>query len=77
MEVLLSRGHRIRISEENHPFLLSFGIGSTLYRKSDLCIPRNETVRPRSQFLHSVSVSDLYIPRIGLAINRSQIHECG
>ncbi len=26
---------------------------STLYRKSDLCIPRNEPVRPRSQFLHS------------------------
>jgi hypothetical protein len=24
-----------------------------LYRKSDLCIPRNETARPRSQFLHS------------------------
>jgi hypothetical protein len=23
-----------------------------LYRKSDLCIPRNETTRPRSQFLH-------------------------
>jgi hypothetical protein len=25
----------------------------TLYRKSDLCIPRNETARPRFQFLHS------------------------
>ncbi len=25
----------------------------TLYRKSDLCIPRNETARPHSQFLHS------------------------
>jgi hypothetical protein len=24
----------------------------TLYRKSDLCIPRNETARPHSQFLH-------------------------
>jgi hypothetical protein len=24
-----------------------------LYRKSYLCIPRNETVRPRSHFLHS------------------------
>ncbi len=41
-----------------------------LYRKSDLCIPRNETARPRSQFLHSftVSASDLYIPRISLPI---------
>ncbi len=36
-----------------------------LYQKSDLCIPRNETVRPRSQFLNiHVSVSDLYISRI-------------
>ncbi len=26
---------------------------STLYRKSDLYIPKNETARPRSQFLHS------------------------
>ncbi len=26
---------------------------STLYRKSDLCFPINETARPRSQFLHS------------------------
>jgi hypothetical protein len=36
-----------------------------LYRKSNLCIPRNETAQRRSQFLHSctVSVSDLYIPR--------------
>jgi hypothetical protein len=25
----------------------------TLYRKSDLCIPRNDTARPRFQFLHS------------------------
>jgi hypothetical protein len=25
----------------------------TLYRKTDLCIPRNQTMRPRSQFLHS------------------------
>jgi hypothetical protein len=26
---------------------------STLYRKSDLFVPRNETTRPPSQFLHS------------------------
>ena len=26
---------------------------SALYRKSDLCIPRNKIVRPCSQFLHS------------------------
>jgi hypothetical protein len=26
---------------------------SALYRKYDLCIPRNETARPQSQFLHS------------------------
>jgi hypothetical protein len=37
------------------------------YRKSDLCTPRHETLWPRSQIPHSchVSVSDLYIPRIG------------
>ncbi len=29
----------------------------TLYRKSDLCIPRHETVQHRSQFLHSCTVS--------------------
>ncbi len=40
----------------------------TLYRKSNLCIPSNEPARPRSQFLHSVSVSNLYIPRISLPI---------
>ncbi len=35
---------------------------STLYRKSDLWIPRKETARTRSQFLHiHVSASDLYI----------------
>ncbi len=42
----------------------------TLYQKSDWCIPRNESARPRFQFLHSnihISVSDLYISRIGLA----------
>ncbi len=38
----------------------------TLYRKSDLCMPRNETARPRYQSLQSVN--DLYIPRIALPI---------
>ncbi len=39
---------------------------------SDLCIPRNETVRPRYfqnsiiMFCPPISVSDLNIPRIGL-----------
>ncbi len=42
---------------------LSTYFSSTLYRKSDLSIPRNETVRSRSQYLNHVSVSDLYIPR--------------
>ncbi len=42
------------------------GIQYTLYQKSDLCIPRNETARPHSQFLYSVN--DLYIPWIGLPI---------
>jgi hypothetical protein len=39
--------------------------GCTLDRK---CIPRNETARPRSHSYIHVSVSDLYIPRIGLPI---------
>jgi hypothetical protein len=38
----------------------------TLYLKSYLCIPRNETARPNSYI--RVSVSDLYIPRISLPI---------
>ncbi len=42
---------------------------STMYRKSDLCIPRNETAQPRSQFLYiHVSVSNLYISMIGLPL---------
>ncbi len=41
---------------------------STVYRKSETNIPRNETERPQSQFLYiHVSVSDLYIPTIGAA----------
>ncbi len=31
--------------------------------RSDLCIPRNETVRPRSNFHIHVSVSNLYISK--------------
>jgi hypothetical protein len=38
---------------------------SALYRKFEIYIPRNETGRPRSQFPHSVSLSNLYIPMIG------------
>jgi hypothetical protein len=36
--------------------------------KSDLCIPRNETARPHSNYYINVSVSDLYFSRIGLPI---------
>ncbi len=63
---------------------------ATLQRRSDLCIPRNETTLPRSQFPLSCFVSYLCIPRIGLLIlqqnretnlwehiYRSQKHECG
>jgi hypothetical protein len=37
-------------AEENSISTLSWFVGewSTLYRKSDLCIPRNETAWPRS-----------------------------
>jgi hypothetical protein len=65
----------------------------TLYRKSDLCIPRNETARPFSRFLHlcicerfrfiysqdqSVYLAAAkYADRCWENINRSQIHECG
>jgi hypothetical protein len=50
-------------------------ISTTLQRRSDLCIPRNQTARPKSQFLHSytVYVSDLYIPPISPHIFSSQI----
>jgi hypothetical protein len=57
-----------------------------LYRKSDLCIPRNETARPRSQFLHSCICERFIYSYIWLQQNkqtdpvniyRSQIHECG
>ncbi len=53
--------------------ILNFSKGHiwpSLYQKSDLCIPRNETAQPRSQFLHSCICEQfiLYIPRIGLSI---------
>jgi len=39
------------------PFYPCIGCGhfwyATLYQKSELCIPRNKTARPRYQFLHS------------------------
>ncbi len=56
-------------SEDRFQFISSMIKGiSALYRKSGLCIPRNETAQPRSQSYIEVSVSNLYIPRIGLPI---------
>ncbi len=38
----------------------------TLQRRSDLCIPRNETSQPCSQFPHScICERFFYIPKIG------------
>jgi hypothetical protein len=37
-----------------HPLADQSCTPPALYRKSDLYIPRNETARPRSQFLHSL-----------------------
>jgi hypothetical protein len=37
----------------------------TLQQRSHLCIPRKGIARPQFQFPHSVSVNDIYIPRIG------------
>jgi hypothetical protein len=67
--------------------------GTALQGKSYLCIPFLGIARPQSQNDIHVSVSDLYIPRIGRStyfllqnkqidcgnkyINRSQTHECG
>ncbi len=44
--------------------LLPF-MNHALQTRSDLCIPRHETARPRSNFHIHVSVSNLYIPTIG------------
>ncbi len=63
----------------------------TVTKKSDLCIPRIETVWPRSQFLHSCICERFIFFRDGSAslvaakqadqsweyINLSQLHECG
>ncbi len=60
--------HRRRLDrEKNNDEVLCY-TENTLYRKSEINIPRNETARPRSSFYIHVSVSDLYIPRIGLPI---------
>jgi hypothetical protein len=42
----------------------------TLQRRYYLYVPRYQTARPQSQFLHSysISVSDLYVSRNGLPI---------
>ncbi len=64
-----------------HPVLIT-----TLYRKSDLCIPRNETARPRFQFLHSCVCEQFIYSQVQSAYlaaakqaDRSweYIHECG
>ncbi len=56
----------------------------TLHRKFETCIPRNETARPCSQFLHScICEGFIFFQERSPAvwsweyINRSQIHECG
>jgi hypothetical protein len=38
----------------------------TVYRKFETNIPRNETARPQSQSYIHVSMSNFYIPMIGL-----------
>jgi hypothetical protein len=55
-------GEPIQISLKNIP------VYTALYRKSELCVPRNETARLHSQSHIHVSVSDLYITRIGQPI---------
>jgi hypothetical protein len=48
--------------------------GTALYQKFETHIPRNETVRPRSKFLHSHDRSSVLSWEY---INRSQIHDSG
>ncbi len=55
----------------------------TLQRRSNLCIPRAETARPRSLFLHLCICERFIYPHFGPPIlkswkyiNSSQIHEC-
>jgi hypothetical protein len=58
---------------------------STLYRKFETNIPRNETARPCSQFLYFCICEQFMYSHDGSKIvdrslkyiNRSQIHECG
>ncbi len=66
----------LRSSAFTDCFLLSYGklltfgkpcLLRALFRKFDLCIPRNEMRLVPNFYIH-VSVSDLYIPRIGLPI---------
>jgi hypothetical protein len=51
---------------------------SALQQKYLLCIPRKGIARPQSQFPH-VSVSDLYIPRIGphIFLQQNRQTDCG
>jgi hypothetical protein len=58
----------------------------TVSRKFETNIPRNETERPQSQFLHSFiyshgrsaySAAGKYVDRSSRNINRSQKHKCG
>jgi hypothetical protein len=44
---------KIRNEENVKFYAFSLSLAPTLYRKSDLCIPRKETVGPRSHCLHS------------------------
>ncbi len=87
------RAHQVhRVHREVHlcQALHQGGLSGTLYRKSNLFIPKKEIARCQSQFL--LYVSDLYIPRISPHIwlqqkinrpileiwnqNLSQIYEC-
>jgi hypothetical protein len=45
----------------------SYHTAKTQYRKFETNLPRKGTARPQSHFLHSCSVGDLYIPKIGLS----------
>ncbi len=62
-----SSGKQIYNALSNHSCLTGTSTRPTLQRKSHLCVPWKGTTRPQSQFPHHihVSVSDLYIPRIG------------
>ncbi len=58
-------------------YCLVVAVSSTLLRRSDLCIPRNETARPHSQFPHSC-ICDRFIysqDRSTFSILRQQIRQ--